>query len=304
MKLKSLFSSAVLLGSLIGLGSANATILPPNDLHLQDIPGFEENMTEQEFLDIIERVESYYAPIVNEQGATLKIDKKWNDSTVNAYAQRQGNTWLVTMFGGLARRPEVTQDGFMLVVCHELGHHLGGFPFSSRWAANEGQSDFFATQACGRNIWQDDTATNAAFRDTVDPIAQEKCDIAYADISEQNLCYRQAMAGKSLADLLGALNSSPVPDFATPDENVVTRTNNAHPQAQCRLDTYFAGAICDVQFDDSIIPGAKHSGSFGNKKKAEIESVNYSCSQLNPDHALSMRPKCWFKQQYEASDEI
>jgi hypothetical protein len=32
------------------------------------------------------------------------------------------------MFGGLARHELVTDDGFMMVVCHETGHHLGGAP--------------------------------------------------------------------------------------------------------------------------------------------------------------------------------
>lgn len=297
MKLKGLFSFVSLASTCFFAGSAAAMILPPNDLHLQDVPGLAENMTEEEFNDIIDRVEDYYAPIIEEFGARLRISRRWEDTTVNAYAQQQGRTWIVTMFGGLARRPEVTPDGFMLVVCHEMGHHVGGFPFSSRWAANEGQSDYFATHACARNIWIDDTATNASFRDTVDETAKMKCDIAYNDIAEQNLCYRSAMAGKSLAVLLGALRNSEVPTFETPDESEVSRTNNAHPEAQCRLDTYFAGALCsDLEWDDLAIPGK----SVRNSRQAEITSLKYSCSQKNPDHEISMRPKCWFAQKVEA----
>ena len=50
------------------------------------------------------------------------------------------NKWVVAMFGGLARRPEVTKDAFQFVVCHEVGHHLAGWPFAYDWASNEGQS--------------------------------------------------------------------------------------------------------------------------------------------------------------------
>ena len=71
-------------------------------------------------------------------------------NTVNANASQRGRTWIVNMYGGLARRPEITPDGFAMVLCHELGHHMGGFPFVSGWAANEGQSDLFATLSCGR----------------------------------------------------------------------------------------------------------------------------------------------------------
>lgn len=292
MKLKSLISSALFCASL----TTNASILPENDLHLQDNPAFDANMTEQEFIEIIERVETYYAPIVASHGGTLNIAKRWSDSTVNAYAQRSGKTWNVSMFGGLARRPEVTPDGFMLVVCHELGHHLGGFPFSRGWAANEGQSDFFATQACAKNIWGLDTATNATFRDSVHPTAKASCDAVYSETADQDLCYRTAMAGESLARLLGALGRSNDVSFDTPDTSEVARTNHAHPQAQCRLDTYMNGALCGVSFDENIIPGVKHGGWFGNKKKAEQESLLYSCSQFKQEHALNQRPKCWFKQ--------
>lgn len=299
MKLKGLLSSVLLLGSL----SAQAKFLPDNDLHLQDHPMFAENMTEEEFVAIIERVESYYAPIVESHGGKLKVEKRWTDRTVNAYAQRVGDDWMVSMFGGLARRSEVTPDGFMLVVCHELGHHLAGFPFSRSWAANEGQSDFFATQSCAKNIWGSDTATNASFRDTVKETAKQKCDTIYFNTQDQDLCYRTAMAGESLAVLLGALRRSQTPTFETPDSSVVEKTNNSHPQAQCRLDTFLNGALCNVHFDENFIPGSEQGGWNGNVKVAEQESLNNSCSQFKAEHELSMRPHCWFKQTIDDSIE-
>jgi hypothetical protein len=297
MRLTSVLSGAILALSL----NAQAKILPDNNLHLQDHPMMIENMTEDEFVAIIERVETYYAPIVESHGGNLLIEKRWNDSTVNAYAQRQGKTWKVSMFGGLARRPEVTPDGFMLVVCHELGHHLGGFPFARGWASNEGQSDFFATQACAKNIWGSDTATNASFRDTVEETAKAGCDAIYTNTQDQDLCYRSAMGGKSLATLLGALGKSAAPSFLTPDTTEVASTNNAHPKAQCRLDTYFNGALCNVDFDENFIPGVKHGGWFGNKKKAEQESLGFSCSQFKEENAANKRPRCWFKQTIDDS---
>ena len=60
---------------------------------------------------------------------------------------------------------------------------------------------------------------------------------------DQDLCYRTAMAGKSVADLLATLGKQDLPSFLTPDENRVTRTYNSHPKAQCRLDTYLSGAL-------------------------------------------------------------
>lgn len=254
------------------------------------------NMTEEEFLEIIQNIEDYYAPIVANQGGRLVIDKRWDDPTVNAYAQQSGRIWRVTMFGGLARRPEVTADGFALVVCRELGHHLGGWSYIRSWEANEGQSDYFATHVCAKNIWGSETATNATFRDTVDATAKASCDSAYADTPSRDLCYRSAMGGLSLARLLSVLGKLPEVSFDTPDSTVVTKTFNTHPKAQCRLDTYLNGALCKLQWNDDLIPGAKHRGMFGNKRKAELESIKYSCSQFNSEQILGERPKCWFTQ--------
>ena len=107
-----------------------ASFLPPNDLHLEDdLHTKDANMTEAEFNQIVDQVGAFYGPVVAHHGAQLTMLKNWQATMVNAYANQEGNNWVVAMFGGLARRPEITPDGFALVVCHELGHHLAGYPF-------------------------------------------------------------------------------------------------------------------------------------------------------------------------------
>lgn len=270
------------------------SFLPPNDLHLQDRVTVTANFGEAEFNAAIDRVAAYYAPIVTAHGGNLKMMKLWTNSTVNAEADRTGNDWLVKMYGGLARREEVTLDGFAVVVCHELGHHLGGFPFyRGDWAGSEGQADYFATQSCVKNLWGKDYEENARHRATVDPLAKEKCDAASTDTGVQNLCYRVADAGLSLARLLAALGSDTPPSFGTPDTSVVSRTRETHPRGQCRLDTYFQGVLCGARFDDGVIPGFGHAQgqeSLG----AETEAATYSCTARD-GYAVGLRPRCWFK---------
>src|SRR5262249_31482712 len=87
--------------------NAHASILPENTLAAQD-GLFQSNMTEAEFNEIIDHVVEIWKPLAAIHGATLEVVKNWNDPTVNAYAQENGNHWLVTMFGGLARREEIT----------------------------------------------------------------------------------------------------------------------------------------------------------------------------------------------------
>jgi len=273
---------------------ALASILPPNDLDKQDNPTIMANMTEAEFNGIVDEVVSAYKGIAQGHGATLTANKLWTNTTVNASANQDGNNWVINMYGGLARRPEVTPDGFAMVVCHELGHHLGGFPFygNADWASSEGQSDYFATQVCSRKIWKDDLLVNAEFADAVTPAEKTKCDGSWRGVDDRNLCYRTVAAGKSLATLLSALNSGGVPKTETPDTRQVTTTEVQHPQAQCRLDTYLAGALCTAPFTATVIPG-RNNASGQVSIAAEQDAARVSCMTAT-GWTFGTRPRCWY----------
>ena len=268
--------------------AAFGDFLPENNLHLED--SFTAGgLTEKEFNEVIDIAEDEFKDIVRKTGGRLKINRRWSDSTVNASASQFFGTWTVNMYGGLARRPEVTKDGFLMVVCHELGHHLGGYPYSSSWASNEGQSDYYATQACGRFLFKGDTRKNATYRNTIETYPKSLCDKTWNSKADQNLCYRMMEASYSIASLLGSLGGTKV-YYDKPDTNKVSRTNNSHPKGQCRMDTYMAGALCDAEFDLEVIPG-KDLGSNRNRAKGEEEAEKYSC--MNGEKGS--RPQCWFK---------
>jgi hypothetical protein len=279
--MKSFLVAFCLLLSTSLLAKPIQTFMPENNLHLQDNLFSENGMTEEMFNNIIDQVEAYYKPIVSNLGGDLYVERNWDDATVNAYASQEGSTWKVAMFGGLARRPEVTPDGFAMVVCHELGHHVAGWPYVQSWAANEGQSDYFALHACAKNLWKDQTAENDQAKYSVDAYAKKLCE-AYSK-SDMGMCYRSMSAGYSLANLLGALNNQKV-SFTTPDKTIVSRTNNSHPKAQCRLDTYVAGILCAATWNDDLIP------------KNAKESAKYMCTSTDmTNYAITARPRCWFK---------
>ena len=159
------------------------------------------NMTKAEFMAIIDKAEKYYAPIVQSHNGTLDIKRLWDDDTLNASAMQFFGTWTVNMYGGLARHPEMTKDGFAMVLCHELGHHLagfsfrkGGFSFGGTWAANEGQSDYFAAHVCSHRMWENETAINASFRTNVTPYIQDSCDNVWKTTEEQERELERATA--------------------------------------------------------------------------------------------------------------
>lgn len=257
---------------------------PENNLKIAVGDKASNEMTEQLFLEAVGRVSSVYEPIVKAKGGVLKMNNRWTDATVNASAQRSGNVWQVNMYGGLARHPLVTTDGFMMVVCHELGHHIGGAPkkasiFSSSWASNEGQSDYFAGLKCMRRVLENDDNVAIVSKMTVDAEASTKCEAIYKSEKEIALCKRIAMAGKSLAMLLGDLGGNSNVNFTTPDLTKVTRTNDNHPAAQCRLDTYFQGVLCDKAISDDV---------------DDRDAIKGTCVKRD-GYESGVRPLCWYK---------
>lgn len=294
-----------------------ATIFPLNNLNREDQPNRITAMTPEKFRALALRVSQLFSPVVSQHGGVLQFRLRWVDATVNAFAAREGAIngkpiWLVTMFGGLARRPEVTEDGFTLVMCHELGHHLAGYPFKSddsspsgaRWAATEGESDYFASQVCAKKLWEREPAVNAQLAVAASDEVKFACRWNHPGstpqaIAEQNLCYRVVNAGMSLATLLARLNDYIDPAMRGRNKTAVDETYEAHPEAQCRLDTYVAGALCKTPFDLRVIPGLI-DGLPTNTPQAESMAMRYSCRQearYDPRYAAryGARPLCWFK---------
>lgn len=256
---------------------------PENNRKIEVGDKASNNMTKEMFLDAVLRVSSVYEPIVAEKGGKLIMNNRWDDATVNASAQQSGKNWQVNMYGGLARHPLVTVDGFMMVVCHELGHHIGGAPrkggWGSAWASNEGQADYFAGLKCMRRVLEKEDNIAVVSKMEIDADATAKCESIYKSASEVALCQRISMAGKSLAMLLGDLGGNSNVNFTTPDTTKVARTNDNHPQAQCRLDTYFQGSLCDKAISDDV------------DGKDALKGV---CLKRD-GYELGMRPLCWYK---------
>jgi hypothetical protein len=282
---------------------SEASILPPNDLWREDQVGVISALSEQQFNSVLTLIELRYRPIFFFFNAHLVINRFWTDGTVNAFAHRNGQDWIVDMFGGLARRREITPDGFALVACHEIGHHLAGYPFytqaGNEWAATEGQSDTYAVQACARFIWRSDPA-NAQIAQNAPQSIRDQCAVAWGNPvqgADRDLCARIALASKSVADLFGSLEGSSV-NYGTPDPRVVGQTVQSHPPAQCRLDTYLQAGLCGVFYNFDIIPGLGNP-SGQNSASSEITAAATSCFPVSarlgtPGYNGHDRPRCWF----------
>ncbi len=291
-----------LLDSLNLINGLNTSWIDEKDIRIDEetLKATAGDITEQEFNALISKVKKVYAPIISKFGGTLSMSGEWENEKPNAYAQQMFTNWSVKITGGLGRRPELSGDGMQLVLCHELGHHLGGYafvppplPVVPAWGANEGQSDYFATHVCSRRIWANQTEKNASFRTNVQPDTQSLCDSVWTLEDEQNLCYRTLEAARSVANTLAVLMQKPLPDFETPDSTAVDKINNAHPMPQCRMDTSLQGALCLAKFNEAKIPGKSASGGV-TSVEAEREAAQNSCTTLS-GYEVGLRPLCWYK---------
>jgi hypothetical protein len=161
---------------------------------------------------------------------------------VNAFSARNGNTVEVSIFGGLARRPEMSPEGFALVLCHEINHAFGGEPYSDSLLriSAEGQADYKAPQECFRALFP--ALGFHAFR-AADPMLGLVAALCLeSPRSERTLCNAALMGGVSVARLSAVLRQEPEPRYDTPDKTVVTQTIVRYPKStQCRLDSMKAG---------------------------------------------------------------
>ncbi|MDZ4661890.1 MAG: hypothetical protein SGJ18_09775 [Pseudomonadota bacterium] len=282
------------LGSADQSATGKCTFVPENNLR---IPAFIEGqgVTQKEFNAVIDRVESIYTSVVSKQGGILAVKRLWENDTVNAQAYRDGQTWYVDMFGGLARYRSMTKDGFTLVLCHELGHQIGGAPkIGTRWASNEGQADYYAGLKCLRQVFAlDDNVKLMRAKTNIDPTLAKECAQSYQSAQDIAICTRIGYAGFSVATMFQELKKEQkIPRFDTPDKNVVVRTDHRHPATQCRLDTYVQGAICTVAVSDEVSDNDPNVGTCGEKY-----------------FTRGTRPRCWYsatsQDLYEdMSDEI
>jgi hypothetical protein len=253
-------------------------------------------ITENESLEIINHVRDEFAPVAASHGAELFIDLDYSGTSIGAMATRSVNhkKWFVRIWGGVPKFPSTTRDTFTLTLCHEVGHHLGGYPFyshdKSEWAAAEGQAEYWSTQACARRLWKREKTVNATYSN----VENSGCERVFSDTEEVDLCKRIYRATEIQAELIGKISKGKTPSIKRRDNSVVKELFVAHPNAQCRVDSMLMGLLCARDFDLSLIPGrANELGQ--NTISSEAEARSSSCFKVD-GFETGARPRCWFKE--------
>ncbi|MEC8623334.1 MAG: hypothetical protein VXY34_00835 [Bdellovibrionota bacterium] len=273
-------------------------IMEENDLYIGPHEKGVSKVSYADFKDVIERITRLYEKDFEKRGLKLFIQDSWANGSVNAYAQRKGRTALVNMFGGIARHETMSKDSLALVTCHELGHHIGGTPKKERsgygygssgrkvytWASNEGQADYFASMKCLRRYFEREDNVKAIEDKEVPSFVRISCQNQFNSAEDVAICIRSALAGYSLANLFNSIRGRySLLSFENKDPSRVLKTYDNHPAPQCRLDTYFAGALCDKDLYDEV---------------SDSEVDKGVCSRRE-GYVIGVRPLCWFRPFYQ-----
>lgn len=246
--------------------------LPENGL-TDDNPGL-SNITEAQFHEMIQSVNDTYQPIFKALGVNFWFERNWASKYATTYVYRfdsqWAKNWKIEINGALARRPEMTKEGFTLALCHQIGHLLGGYPMKDYVNLSaEGQADYYATHVCARKIFGK-IAKNTKLKNRL-KVSVAICDQNFETKKELDICYYTVFGAKALADFMYiAMQDRRGPDIEIKDSFIIKKTLQLGSTSQCRIDTLIAGTLCGKAWDDKIIP---------------IDKKNKVCGN---------RPRCWY----------
>lgn len=281
--------------------------------------------------DVLNRLDNIYRPIIERRskGLPFTLTRKYENNEVNAHAGKLKDKWDIIAKGGFAKHPLATKDSFALIICHEIGHLVGGLPtvvpewYNSNFKPKnsaEGQADYFASAKCMKKYLSVENNKVIVSSMYIPSIIKDSCDNIYGTTTEESaVCQRSIIAGEVQAKLLADLKiKEGITDITmskvavdTPDQLIVDKTNIAgYPSVQCRLDSYIAGALCNI--DHRIDPTEKQILSPSqvnlpdfiklkvNLKHPTISDFNKGyCSKLD-GYRVGNRPSCW----YDPMDEF
>lgn len=192
---------------------------------------------EHRYQFVLQKAYSTYAPIIEDLGGTLQFISDWQDGAVNMWADRIGDEYILEIPGGFSRYHLINEEAFILTICHELGHLLGGEP-ARGLISYEGQSDYFSTLECSKKLFLEITTADAPLGT---PAEEEFCQTHKSKSLEE--CLRHTRGMLSVTSYFAEIINKAFPLIETPDPSIAPETIFSHPAPQCRLDTLLAGYL-------------------------------------------------------------
>jgi hypothetical protein len=261
-------------------------IIPEKNIYYPTNPRNKElykQLSEADLNEVADRIIKVYYEFTNiHYKAKIVFNKDWSNDQVSAFAtQPNDNEFHITVAGGIVRAPGMTKDALALVLCHELGHHLGGAPRTALyngWPSAEGQADYFATAKCLKKYFYEIKNEEIDISSNIPEKVISDCNSVYTNFIDMKICTRSILASLDFANFLNQLPTTKIPiKLETPDTRIVKGTNiNNYPRPQCRFDTLYAGALCSLSADL--------------RSSIDDPGTGYCMDETRP----GTRPHCWY----------
>lgn len=272
----------------------------------------DQNITKERYHALIEKVFTVYRPILMLDPTTkdVTVEENWEHEEINSSVARLERSVNFRFSGGFARFPSMTEDAFIAVVCHEIGHILGGAPKRQitfdfiglhvpvgmedrQHTSVEGEADYFSTLKCMRRVLGNDENEAIVASLNVPPPISRACDRSHSTRSASLVCQRSILASMSLQNSIRmsapirawfnrlTCRKAKLPEFRKSPKRKLKRlyTRHLHANEQCRLDTLIAGALCSKEL------GAHETDYLTNERV---------CSR-SEGYTVGVRPLCWFR---------
>ncbi|MBC7712986.1 MAG: hypothetical protein H7177_06590 [Rhizobacter sp.] len=159
--MKSMFKFMVL-GYLMCMSTAHAAFSCPTDR--ADYFCLTPEMAPDSIIKVADfyftpaRIISLFSPELSKLSAPILLEVNWESPYFGAGVSLYKDNFHLMILGGMARIDKMTPDAYAAIVCHEIGHMIGGFPFQTipgaEWSSSEGQADLFAASVCLPKLFQ------------------------------------------------------------------------------------------------------------------------------------------------------
>lgn len=200
------------------------------------------NVEKEQAEKLMQKLDELFREDIKARGLELKWQWDWENPYIGAGSFPPRGEFKIMLWGGFVRAPQMTLPALALILCHELGHQLGGAPYLPKdkypdfQISVEGQADFFATQTCWPRLMQSHFL-----------VQQKFSEYSLKFCRQDTTCASSLDAAQDLARVFHLYfdRFNPLARIENQSKEKVTKTIDlAYPTDQCRIDTFKAGALC------------------------------------------------------------
>lgn len=238
-------------------------------------------INENQAEEIIQRLDNLY----KKDQTTIDLMKKYNRNFNIYYLPDEefvfgfegiwgqaNNRGEIFIAGGAIKNLFFTEETFLALVCHEIGHLLGGWPNDKTYLSYEGQADYYAANICMKKYYIE-YPEQLQKKSHLHQYYFDLCEKTYTTDRDIRICVKTMQGGLNLA-IASALSIQEIiiPGPGVNESFQTPTTLEGRDSAQCISDTFEAGALCVLDPYRNI----------------ELSD--------NKEQYCDNRPKCWFNE--------